>query len=224
MAVGAVIDDESALPLGRDLPVVVAIGINYGQQAGHDYVNDPPKIYDATGLRPNVRTVVQQLNCGSVLQKDGVFKYHLVAANFFPWITNKPWQSYGFNSITEEMLVRFYGWRGSEVLDGPLEFVRLLLDKLCEACAEFGASSSVTHIIFHGARSATAHYGAALVARQKPLPVNRAPLVCARSQDQTGPHVIFCDNLAPPPRKPLQNAILLTYDRQEEHEVMELDE
>ena len=81
----------------------------------------------------------------------------MVAANFFPWITTKPWASCAPNCITEQFLLRYFGW------PSPLGFVGLLIQQLQIACRT--CQHGLTHIVFHGVDNAVAALGAGLVSR-----------------------------------------------------------
>ncbi len=232
VAVAAVIDEASnQAPLNAgDWPVVLVVGINYGQQGSHNYVASPPDLYDRTNMRAKLQATAAMLaphGCVN-LAADG---YHLVAANFFPWITNAPWMACTPNNITEQLLIRYFGW------PSPLGFVALLIQQLQVACRT--CQHGLTHIVFHGANNAVPSLGGGLVSRTSltcstppsvPLYKNRHPL---RDPNQAtngvaGPDVIFCDNLAPGAGgSGVQNATLLWQEpppRQAAHDVMDEDE
>ncbi len=232
VAIGAIIDSDNDQPPTNhdDLPIVLVAGINYGQQSGHDYVAAPPGLYDQTGMRPRLENAVGQLvpfECTDLVGKD----YHLVAANFFPWITREPWATGVGNCITEQLLVRYFGW------PSPLGFIALLIQHL--QIASRNCKHGLTHIVFHGANNAVPGFGSALVSRANPISAtaptiplykNRHPLRDPRETEigEPGPHVIFCDNLAPGPAGPtVQNSVLLWQEpppRQHPHDVLDEEE
>lgn len=232
VAIGAVIDSASSQPPinNDDLPVVLVAGINYGQQSGHDYVAAPPGLYDHSAMRPRLENAVGLLvpfGCAELTGED----YHLVAANFFPWITRDPWTLAAPNCITEQLLVRYFGW------PSPLGFIALLIQQL--QIASRRCKHGLTHIVFHGANNAVPGFGAALTSRANPISAtapaiplykNRHPLCDPHAVEigEAGPHVIFCDNLAPGPAGPnVQNSVVLWQEpppRQHQYDVMDEEE
>ena len=232
VAVAAVIDEASnrvSLNAG-DWPVVLAVGINYGQQGTHDYVASPPDLYDRTNMRAKLHAAVTALiphGCVN-LTANG---YHLVAANFLPWITTKPWAKCAPNCITEQFLLRYFGW------PSPLGFVALLIQQLQIACRT--CQHGLTHIVFHGVDNAVAAMGTGVVSRTSltsspppsiPLYKNQHPLQDPNqaANGVAGPDVIFCDNLAPGAGgSSVKNATLLWQEpptRQAAQDVMDEEE
>lgn len=229
VSVGAVLDKRSdpgrtgGSPPGDDLPVVLAVGINYGQQQARDYLQRPPGIYDDTGLRPGLEAVVNGLMQRGHHErplKNGY--YHLVAANFFPWITTEGWADCTKSVLTEELLLRYFGW------PNPLEFIYALVPELHRLCRDVDRpEQGLTHVVFHGAQSAAARCGVAVVAQLtqeitaaglERVPLHRASRPLAdpshpRGDQWPAPEVILCDNLAPPqPDNQIHNAVRLWWD------------
>ncbi len=187
VAVGWVLDDDGKTS-DDDLDVVVAVGINYGQ--GPRYLNQNHRVLlcDRTQMRPRLTVAAEaiSLNCEgpcptAPLPREG---FHLVAFNFFPWITGQTWSNYNFNAIEEALLLHCCGW------SDPLAHLADLLGKL---------GNAVTHLVFHGANNAVPLLGTAFV-RQYPELLER------RDQSIPSVQVILCDNLARP-SLPVANAV-----------------
>jgi hypothetical protein len=162
------IDNGCQVRTPDDYDVVIAVGINYGQDASI------PSIYDKTKMRPHLKEAFDLLtknakaecNYGAIPEPDN---YHLVAFNFFPWLTSNPWSELGVNCIEEALLIYCLGY--PKIFD-PLESL----------LSSIGiGQGKVVWIVFHGANNAVAALGAAFC--QTLNPVKR-------------PDVLFCDNLA----------------------------
>jgi hypothetical protein len=223
VAVGAVLDIEendaanesTDAEEDRDAPVILVVGINYGQQStapgrGWDYTQNPPGLNENTGMRPRVAAVIRLLiEQGNEVQPLGQ-PYHLVAANFFPWITTEPWNECTRSVLTEELLLRYFGWPNA------LDFVGAIIQELQDRAADLHPDKGLTHIIFHGAQNATMRGGLALtgqLTRDHLSPARKLPLYRCYREDPSvpplsdfshadrrqrpGPDVIFSDNLAP---------------------------
>lgn len=181
VAVIAAIDKETENEPGS-LQVVLAIGINYGQMGNHNYLTTPVPICDKTGMRPKLQAVSQILEdkcvgCfGSKLPKN----FHLVVANFFPWITQRRWGA--FNSIEETLLLRCHGFNDPHALLDDL-ITQLDRDLIC--------------LVFHGANNAVPILGAEFVSGR------------SASLRGLSPRIVFCDNLAPNAGNGPSNAICL---------------
>ena len=219
VAVGALIDgDKDDLKSENDLPVVLVVGINYGQHGtaatrGHDYLHKPPGLYDDTGMTDRleavVRLLVDQGNSIVPVEKNG---YHLVATNFFPWITTKLWKDCTRSVLAEELLLRYFGW------PDPLDFVTRLVQEFYRQCQTLNLDyrKGLTHVIFHGAQNAAMRCGLSLTSqftRDHSASPQTSPLYSAYRaappipplsdyshpdrNNFPGPDVIFCDNLAP---------------------------
>lgn len=142
VAVGAVIDSSTE---GRqeDLPVVLAVGINYGQ--GNYYISNTVPIFDKKmNMRPRLNLALDHLTgseCTTKLQELGG-AFHLVAANFFPWVTTKAWSAFQFNGIEEATLIHCCGHQS------PTDYIQDLIDRI----------APVT-VVFHGANNAVPYLG-----------------------------------------------------------------
>lgn len=177
VAVGVVIDN---LAHKGDLPVILAVGMNWGQ--GGYYINNPVPLVTMTSLRPRLQQVLKHLsvnNCPSVANtwRDN---FHLIAANFFPWITSQPWSAYGFNSIEEATLIHCCGH------PSPTEYLKKLLSKVLPNI-----------VIFHGANNAVPYLGECVIREY------------LQNNEVTEFEVIFSDNLVPGFRPTISNGIKL---------------
>ncbi|MCW1913001.1 hypothetical protein OJ996_05430 [Luteolibacter sp. GHJ8] len=179
VAVGAVMDDTTGSS-DDDLPVVLAVGINYGQ--GKGYLNSPVPTVDRTGMRSKLQKPAQLLASQNCEARGLDEPFHLVAANFFPWITSEPWSSYNFNSIEEAALVSCCGY------SDPHQYILDLIALIKPAA-----------VVFHGANNAVPYMGAEVVRRS--LAANHS----------SGFEVVFSDNLAGSYQPGVWNAIWLCY-------------
>lgn len=124
-AVFSVVDNFAKLNLdvANKLPVALCVGINYIQK---------PTYSPGLALRSDTemrKAVAKVLNC-----KESSF--HLVAANFFPWVTVGQWAKAtgsGFNSLQELLVVETCGF------DEPVAHIRTLAEQI-----------DPEWIIFHG--------------------------------------------------------------------------
>lgn len=177
VAVGAVIDDQTT-GADDDLPVVLVVGINYGQGAG--YLASPIPTTAKTGLRPKLQKAAQLLDDRGCSAQILGQSFHLVAANFFPWITSRTWSSYRLNSIEEAALIFCCGHADSK--DYILELIRQI---------------DPVAVIFHGANNAVPYLGTGVV--QQSLAGASRPAF----------DVIFSDNLAGSRKSGVSNTIRL---------------
>jgi hypothetical protein len=176
VAVGTVIDR----PTGEigDADVVVAAGINYSQ--GDNYlrwaISNPFKSgpFDKTNMRLKLDSVLARLTGTNTAENSPIPVYHLVAANFFPWITRLTWREQVRSSIEETLLLRCYG-----VAD-PYEHIVDLVTRIQDAA---GGKTKVS-IVYHGAHSAAAHMGGEMTSRLSRHLVAKLDAI------------IFADNLA----------------------------
>lgn len=167
VAVGAVIDGNPAED--KDLPVVVAFGINYGQGAW--YLNNSVPIVGSTGMRPKLDAVINCLvttvDCETgEVRPDG--PYHLVAANIFPWITTVSWSSLPFNAIEEALFIYCYSNRD------PADHLLTVINAV---------GADLTSLVFHGANNAVPSFGVQFVQTHYSNLGRRF-------------NIVFCDNLA----------------------------
>ena len=189
VAVGWVLDQETA-DEDQDLKVVVAVGINYGQ--GPEYLDQPVPWRDATLMRTRLDKAagaVQAADSEDCPHMGLLEAFHLVAGNFFPWITTNAWADHGFNGIEEALLLYCHGFAD------PHLYLAALLQ-------EIGAE--VTHLFFHGTNTPVPLLGTKFVQRHGDLlaPKNRP----------VDTQVIFCDNLARP-SLPVANSVGLCLER-----------
>jgi len=109
--------------------------------------------------------------------------FHLVATNFFPWVTRRPWSELGtkgknpLNTIEEALLLYCFGDAN------PVNRISKLIAKI-KPCAA----------LFHGANNCVPTLGAEVVRR--------------RGAGEGAPYWAFSDNLAPPQNPPC-NAVVL---------------
>ncbi|MBX3741232.1 MAG: hypothetical protein KF712_09600 [Akkermansiaceae bacterium] len=182
VAAGAVIDSNSS---DADLPVVLVVGINYGQ--GSSYLNSSIPISDDTKMRDRLGRVIGHLKDNGCPpgHMDDDTEFHLVAANFFPWITSQSWSSFDFNSIEESALIRCWGYKC------PIAYIESLFD-------EFEGAKNLEAIVFHGANNATSYLGNCLISRLRDT-----------GKLDNNLEIIFCDNLAPGFSPRISNGIKL---------------
>lgn len=176
VAVGSIIDDDLHSK-EEDLPVIIAVGINYGQ--GSDYLLGNVGLLDSTKMRSKLLKVLESLRkeCANFPESKS---FHLVAANFFPWITDNSWGEYALNSIEEMALIKCIGH------EDPCEHVAELISSLEE-------TAPLTAVVFHGANNSVPFLGDALL----------------RSVKSRAFNAIFCDNLAGSVGNNICNAISL---------------
>ncbi len=168
VAVGSVLDQATE---GDDLPTVLAVGINYGQ--GCHYANNLPKLIEETGLLSRTKKVLEVLKIEGCCEQlpDPKKTFHLVSANFFPWITYNSWGALGFlNAIEEAMLLKCAGHEDPEV------YISELIDRV-----------NPDAVMFHGANNIVPSLG---------LRVSKA-----QNYPESDRSFILCDNLAPPGTK-----------------------
>jgi hypothetical protein len=185
VAVGAVLDSVTA-NFEADLPVVVAVGINYGQfGSSMPHFGVVPPNWSSTGMRPRLNAVIKQLDESCL---DGEFsklhsckngstpQCHLVAVNFFPLLTQTEWTEIGMNSITEALMLRCWGYAD------PCAQVAGLIRRIDgEQTGDNGGVGRIPFVVFHGANSAV-------------------PLLGIQTAQQLQGSVrsdfVFCDNLS----------------------------
>jgi hypothetical protein len=99
--------DHSTQSSNPDLPVVVCVGINYTQFDEDGSIQCTSLVEDTT-MRPHVIAAAAAIGKTSSAcpLPEG---FHLVATNYFPWITSKRWSDLKLNSIEEALLLRCYG-------------------------------------------------------------------------------------------------------------------
>jgi hypothetical protein len=204
VAVGWVLDDDVETK-EDDLPVVIAVGINYGQGAA--YLTNKVRWRDSTQMRSRLN------KAGKIIQGPGTDdcpfarfrknKFHLVAGNFFPWITTCSWDTHGFNGIEGPLLLHCHGFRD------PFASLAALLTS--------AIGKEVSHLFFHGTNTPVAQLGVDFIRLHGSLlnPASRS----------TSIQVVFCDNLARP-NLLVGNSIGLCLERTgyDEKDVMDLDE
>lgn len=117
----------------QKLPVVVCVGINYGQIRSAKGT----LIIDKTNMRRNLEAAAKRLagkspGCHCLLPD----KFHLIATNVFPWLSIEEWRDLDLNAIQETLLLHCLGDKN------PIARVASLL-------AEVGCRS----VVFHGAKN-----------------------------------------------------------------------
>jgi len=125
-AVFSVIDDSN--PNAKDpLDVVLCVGINYAQfltPSGAPSHAGNTSLLAPTNMRASVGTAFKlayQSPPNSCQLPD---PFHLVAANFFPWITRVRWESLIRNSIGEAILMEKSGY------DDPVGLIAALVNEI----------------------------------------------------------------------------------------------
>jgi hypothetical protein len=168
VAVGSVLDQASG---GKDLPIVLVVGINYGQ--GCQYACNPTLLVEDTRMLSRTMKVLKSLSADGCSKRLAPLEqsFHLVSANFFPWITYSSWGESGFlNSIEESILLECVGY------EDPVDHVSGLIDRV-----------KPDAVIFHGANNIVPYLG---------IKVSKTP-----SSLGSDSSFILCDNLAPPGTK-----------------------
>ena len=203
MAVGWVLDDDIETK-EEDLPVIVAVGINYGQ--GEQYLTKPVRWRDSTQMRSRLKKAGEAFENDQT--QDCVFaklprRFHLIAGNFFPWITGLAWGDYHFNGIEEAMLFHCFGFKN------PYTSLNELLIGLI--------GKAVTHLFFHGTNSPVPTLGVQFL--------HQHPTVLTPTDTGPSIQVVFSDNLARP-HLPISNSVALCLERTgyDEEDVMGLGE
>jgi hypothetical protein len=147
-AIGHVMDKETN---GAAFPIVLVVGINYYQFSSG--LMDDMGIWNDTTMRKNTMAFLNSVDI------DLEERFHLVAANLFPWITKTKWQQLELKNGYQEMaLLELFGYRN------PLLSIRTLAESLEDLKA----------IIFHGVSSVIPFYAVSF-ARQW-FSANRAPV------------------------------------------------
>ena len=145
VAMGSVLD-EYTQDERTELPVVLAVGVNYSQ--GNAYARTPSKLVDNTKTLDRTKEVFIKLKAdgcsGHIILPEAPF--HLVNSNFFPWITRRSWSQ--LNSIEEAFLLNCAGH------DDPVEHILELVRRIKPEV-----------IIFHGANNIVPFLGAKVVAK-----------------------------------------------------------
>jgi hypothetical protein len=159
IAVGAVLDD--AHPVGDEShrPVVVCVGINYGQFDPKAVAPFPPLTWKSTGMRRRLGYVFKMVgdDCVRGLASIKVQDTHLVAANFFPWITRHEWTSIGLSGIAETLALRCWG------AEDPVGRIADLIARIQRAAS--GSPRNLPAVVFHGAGSAVPYLGVEVIRR-----------------------------------------------------------
>jgi hypothetical protein len=203
VAVGWVLDDDVETK-DKELPVIVAVGINYGQ--GAFYLKNKVGWRDPTQMRGRLKKASEFIRgpgTDSCPFAQLPRPFHLVVGNFFPWITTCAWSDYRFNGIEEALLLHCCGFRD------PHAFLDALFS------SQIGRE--VTHLFFHGTNTPVPLMGLEFVRRH-------GALLTSKNRN-TDVQVVFCDNLARP-SLPVANSVGLCLERTgyNEKDVMELEE
>jgi hypothetical protein len=181
VAVGSVLD-QGTQNSPDTLPVVLAVGINYGQ--GDSYANTLVSLVEDTGMRARVERVRHQLSdawCEKTVEWNSDGEFHLVAANIFPWITTSSWSGLELNAIEEMLLVKCSGHKD------PVKHIDELIEQIKPQI-----------LIFHGANNIVPSLG------------NRIEILSNGPLNTSETAIVFADNLAPPANK-ISNAVMLAH-------------
>ena len=195
LAVGAVLDDAPTAPK-LDLDVVVAVGINYTQFSGPDCA---AKVlapgWRSTDMRKRLDLALTYLDgaCfGGTIKRRFAGKippFHLVAVNFFPWVTRKKWTKVIPNAIAEALVLRCWGY------DHPAKHIADLIGSIAASNAGTDTlAGQVPLVVFHGAGCAVPYLALETIRLLAPGNVRT--------------NYVFCDNLTLPGSR-LRNAVTL---------------
>jgi hypothetical protein len=135
-AVLTVIDSLTKTQESDVFPVVLCVGINYGQQGGRKNYCKGQGLCDATGMRKNLQSALNLANVTISLGQS-----HLVAANFFPWITLKSWQNVAPNCLVSALLLRSFGF------EDPGSAMASLIDRIGPSCLVFHGSGNAVPML-----------------------------------------------------------------------------
>jgi hypothetical protein len=138
--------DKGTQQTNQKIPVVVCVGINYGQVPGS--IGSP--LIDDTKMRLHAIGAVQQLTRICQCSSAGLPSiFHLVATNFFPWLSLEEWTDLKINSIEEALLLHCFGFRN------PVTLMNQLLITLNPHLVFFhGAGSCVSSLAMATVRQA----------------------------------------------------------------------
>jgi len=205
LAVGAVLDATPIAP-GLDLDVVVAVGINYTQfskKNGSAAMVGLPA-WRAAGMRPRLDLTLTYLDgaCfGGTIEKrfaGKIPRFHLVAVNFFPWVTRDQWTQIGrtktgektnLNAIAEALVLRCWGY------DHPATHIAGLIDSIAAISPGTNAlAGDLPFVVFHGADCA--------------VPYLAIETIRMLALGNVRTNYVFCDNLTLPGFH-LRNAVTL---------------
>lgn len=183
VATGAVIDSGTEQG-ADDLPVIVAVGMNYWQ-FGIASSHWPLPGWRKTGMRPRLDNALQFLakECGSL---DFAGGYHLLAANFFPWVTRKPWGKIRVNQLGEAMALFSSG------VPAPAKHIARLAQKLKDG-------GDAPALCFHGVNNA--------------VPALALEVVQEVRANHIATEIFFTDNLARSGTARNKIVLLPTYSR-----------
>ena len=164
LAVGAILDRATNVAgEDLDLDVVILVGINYTQfDAKAKHVVIPPDWRDTVMWR-SLGLALQDLD-SKCFKGDIACRYpvdltqlpivtpkpfHLVAVNYFPWITRSEWGAIGLNSIAESLALRCWGY------PNPSGHIAELISKLSvKSPGDCALVGNVPFVVFHGAQNA----------------------------------------------------------------------
>jgi len=177
--------DEWSKAHQSDLPLVIAIGINYGELSERNIVA-LSRDYAKTEIRPRLeQAFTLGISEGFMADQHNPIpaqdKYHLVLAYLFPWITAKPWPELRLNPLEESLLLQGFGYRD------PL----LALNKLLDLIEHLNNRPSNAWVVFHGSSPAISQNATRFAIQRKP----------------DGPDVLICDDLNAAP--PINNSVIL---------------
>ena len=153
VAVGHIIA-ENTLGRADDLPVVIAVGINYYQFRNKSspgslsaecrtWLTGPrnpsaPRTWEWSNMYENAREVCQFVSKDAYKQG-----FHLVISNVFPWVSKLGWGELELSSYCEMILLTKFGF--PDPVDNLLQLLKVL-------------ESGVGLIIFHGVNCAVPFY------------------------------------------------------------------
>ncbi len=150
--VDAIVDDYTDAVVDP-LPVVLTVGINYGQVATGHFTR---KTQMRSGLN-KLNGIFPDSKGRAPLISD---QYHLVAWNLFPILSPQPWGDYNFNGLEEALVI----WRW-----GYANWPQLSM-KLITAIAP-------QVVVFHGINNAVPYHGMMLADTIRPRATDDYPRV-----------------------------------------------
>jgi hypothetical protein len=114
--------------------------------------------------------------------------FHLVAVNFFPWVTRHEWTELNLNAIAEALVLRCWGY------DHPAKHIADLIDLIgAKKPGTSALADEIPFVVFHGANCAVPYLALETIGLLEPGDVST--------------NYVFCDNLSLP--FPPVNAVTL---------------